>query len=110
MADDYFITIMLDDQKLKKLEEAGLAHHITEEGGGKVIKVTLPEKNKRKFSKAFKGTILNEQTGAIDNFPEDAATTLFDTIIEYKTLDVMQFFLLKAFKPLAGKEIRRAIH
>ena len=110
MASDYFITIMLDDEKVKKLDEVGLSNHITEEGGRKAIKVALPEKNKRKFSKAFPKAVLNSKTGQVEPFPEEAANLLFDAIIEYKTLDVMQFFLLKAFKPLAGKEIRRAIH
>jgi len=35
MATDCFITIILDDEKVKKLEEAGLANYISEEGGGK---------------------------------------------------------------------------
>ncbi len=110
MASDYFITLMLDDEKVKKLDEVGLSNHITEEKGGKAIKVALPQKNKRKFSKAFPKAVLNDRTGQVEAFPEEAANLLFDVIIEYKALDVMQFFLMKAFKPLAGKELRRAVH
>ena len=110
MATDCFITIILDDEKVKKLEEAGLANYISEEGGGKAIRVALPEKNKRKFSKAFPKTVLNDQTGQVEAFPEEAANLLFDSIIEYKTLDVMHLFLMKAFKPLVGKELRHRVH
>lgn len=107
---DYQIKILLDDEKIKKLTQAGLDMHITEEEGEKLLKITLFQKNQRKFKKAFPDAVLNEQTGQVDKFPDDAASMLFDTIIEYKTMDVIQFFLLKAFKPLAGKEIRHAIH
>jgi hypothetical protein len=110
MASDYLITIMLDDEKVKKLEECGLAKHISEQGGGKVIKVALPQKNQRKFKKAFPKAIFNEQTGEVDKFPEDAADMLFDSIIENKTAEIMHLFLLKAFKPLAGRELRHRVH
>ena len=110
MAKDYLINVFLDDEKIGKLEKAGLGDNITEAAGKKTIKVTLPQKNQRKFSKAFPNTILNEQTGEVDNFPEDAANLLFDVIIENMQMDVMHLFLMKAFKPLAGKELRRAIH
>ncbi len=110
MARDYLIKISLDDEKIKKLEEAGLGDHITEVGGKKVIKVTLPQKNQRKFGKAFAKAVLNDQTGEVDDFPEDAANLLLDVVIENKTVEVMHLFLLKAFKPLAGKALRSAIH
>ena len=110
MTDNYFITIFLDDERVKKLEESGLADHISETDAKRSLKVSLPQKNQRKFKKAFPHALLNEQTGKVDEFPLDAADLLFDAIIEFKTLDVMQFFLLKAFKPLAGKEPRRANH
>ncbi len=110
MASDFFITITLDDEKVKKLEEVGLSNHITEESGGKAIKVPLPQKNQRKFKKAFPKAILNEQTGGVDKFPEDATAILFDSVREHKTVEVMHLFLLKAFKPLAGKELRHRVH
>jgi len=110
MARDYLIKISLDDEKIKKLEDAGLGDHITEVGGKKVIKVTLPQKNQRKFGKAFAKAVLNDQTGEVDDFPEDAANLLLDVVIENKTVEVMHLFLLKAFKPLAGKALRSAIH
>ena len=110
MARDYVITIMLDDEKVKKLEEVRLSNHITEESGGKAIKVPLPQKNQRKFKKAFPQVILNDQTGEVDKFPEDAAAMLFDSVIEHKTVELMHLFLLKTFKPLAGKELRHRVH
>ena len=110
MARDYIVKIVLDDEKMKKVEEAGLEDHITEVGGKKVVKVALPDKNQRKFRKAFPETVLNDQTGEVDDLPEDATNLLFDVVIENKTVEVMHLFLMKAFKPLAGKELRRAVH
>ncbi len=110
MAKDYLIKVSLDDEKTKKLQEVGLGDNITEIDGKKVIKVTLPQKNQRKFGKAFPKAILNEQTGEVDDFPEDAANLLFDVIIEIKMMDVMHLFLAKAFKPLAGRPLRTRIH
>jgi len=110
MARDYVIKIVLDDEKIKKLEEGGLGDHITEVGGKKVVKVALPDKNQRKFRKAFPKVVLNDQTGEVDDLPEDATSLLFDVVIENKTVEVMHLFLMKAFKPLAGKELRRAVH
>jgi len=110
MARDYLIKIFLDDEKAGRLKEAGLDDHITEVEGKKVVKVALPDKNQRKFRKAFPKVALNEQTGEVDDLPEDAADLLFDEVIENKTMEVMNLFLMKAFKPLAGKELRRAVH
>jgi len=106
VAIDYTIKITLDDEKIKKLEEAGLGGSIND----KVLEVPMPQKNKRKFVKAFPGAVLNDGTGEISGFPEESVELLIDTIAENKMLEVMHFFLMKAFKPLAGKEIRRSIH
>jgi len=110
MAKDYLIKVFLDDEKIGKFEEAGLGNHITEAAGKKAIKVTLPQKNQRKFSKAFPKAVLNDQTGEVDDFPEDSANLLFDVIIENKMMDVMHLFLMKAFKPLAGTPLRTRVH
>jgi len=107
---DYQIKILLDDEKMKKLQEAGLDIHSEEEEGKKLIKINLPQKNQRKFRKAFPKAVLNDQTGEVDNFPKDAATMLFDAVIEHKTVEVMHLFLLKTYKPLAGKPLRTRVH
>jgi hypothetical protein len=110
MAKDYLINVFLDDEKIKKLEKAGLGDHITEAAGKKVIKVILPPKNQRKFGKAFPKTVLNDQTGEVDNFPEDSANLLFDVIIENEQMEVMHLFLVKAYNPLAGIPLRTRVH
>ena len=110
MARDYLIKIFLDDEQIKRLKEAGLDDHVTEVEGKKVVKVALPDKNQRKFRKTFPNAALNDQTGEVDDLPEDAAGLLLDVAIENKTMEVMNLFLMKAFKPLAGKELRRAVH
>ena len=106
MAIDYTIKLTLDEEKVKKLEEAGLGGSIRD----KVLEVPMPQKNKRKFVKAFPKAVLNDGTGEITEFPQEGADLLVDTIAENKMLEVMHLFLMKAFKPLAGKEIRRSIH
>ena len=110
MADEYLIKIFLDDEKTGRLSAAGLDSHIAEESGKKLITVTLLQKNQRKFRKAFKDAVLDDQTGEVDNFPKEAVDLLFDVVIENKSTEVMHLFLMKAFKPLAGKELRRAMH
>jgi hypothetical protein len=110
MARDYQIRIVLDDERMRRMQEAGLGDHVTKTDAKKEIKVALPVKNQRKFRKAFPDAVLNDQTGGVDKFPEDAAAMLLDAVIEHKTLEVMHLFLLKAFKPLAGKDLRRAVH
>ncbi|HOO91593.1 MAG TPA: hypothetical protein PLA74_12280 [Syntrophales bacterium] len=106
MAVDYTIKISLDDEKTQKLEAAGLGDSIKD----KALVVPMPQKNKRKFVKAFPKAILDETTGEITDFPEESVGLLIDTIAENKMLEVMHLFLMKAFKPLEGKEIRRSIH
>ena len=110
MAKDYLINVFLNDDKIKKLKESGLGEHITEVDGKKAIKVTLPKKNQRKFVKAFPKAVLNDQTAEVEGFPEDAANLLFDIVIESKTVEVMHLFLMKAFKPLAGRPLRTRVH
>jgi hypothetical protein len=110
MAKDYLINLFLDDEKINKLKEVSLGEHITEVDGKKAITVTLPQKNQRKFGKAFPKTVLNDQTGEVEGFLEDAASLLFDVVIENKTVKVMHLFLMKAFKPLAGKPLRTRVH
>ena len=106
MAVDYTIKIMLDEEKIQKLEGAGLSGSIKD----KILAVPMPQKNKRKFIKAFPGAVLDDATGEITNFPEESVDLLIDTITENKMLEIMHLFLMKAFKPLEGKEIRRSIH
>jgi hypothetical protein len=106
VAVDYTIKISLDEEKIKKLEAAGLGGSIKDNA----VEVPMPQKNKRKFIKAFSTAVLNDDTGEITGFPQEAADLLLDTVVENKMLEVMHLFLMKAFKPLAGKEIRRAVH
>ena len=86
MATDYIINVSLDDEKMNKLKEVGLDDQVTEAAGKKVVKVPLPDKNQRKFKKAFPQAVLNDQTGEVDNFSEDSADLLFDVIMENKNL------------------------
>ncbi|MBN2539826.1 MAG: hypothetical protein JXB09_07235 [Deltaproteobacteria bacterium] len=106
MTADYTIKITLDDEKIKKLEEAGLGDSIK----NKIIAVPMPQKNKRKFVKAFPNAVLDDAAGEITDFPEESVDLLIETIAENKMLEIMHLFLMKAFKPLEGREIRHSIH
>jgi hypothetical protein len=103
---DYTIKISLDDEKIQKIEGAGLGGSIKD----RILAVPMPQKNKRKFVKAFPNAVLDDATGEITDFPEESLDLLIDTIAENKMLEVMHLFLMKAFKPLEGKEVRRSIH
>ena len=50
---DYYITIFLDDEKIKKIEDAGLAGEIREIDGKKAIQVEVTAKEHKKLLKGF---------------------------------------------------------
>ena len=50
---DYYITICLDDEKIKKIEDAGLAGEIGEIDGKKAIQVGVTGKEQKKLVKGF---------------------------------------------------------
>ena len=51
---DCYINIFLDDDKFKKIEDAGLADHVTEIDGKKAIQVGMTKKDRKKLEKGFK--------------------------------------------------------
>ncbi|MBW2055559.1 MAG: hypothetical protein JRI29_07680, partial [Deltaproteobacteria bacterium] len=50
---DFYINVFLDDEKTKKIEDAGLADQITEIDGKKAIQVDMTKKEKKKLVKGF---------------------------------------------------------
>ncbi len=102
---DYFINIFLDEEKLAKVEEAGLADQIKEIQGKKAIQVAAREKDQKKLVKTYKVNFEANQT----TLPKEGEDMLFDMIIENRTLDIMKVFIAKAHKPLEGKEIRTRV-
>ncbi|HDM77381.1 MAG TPA: hypothetical protein ENG51_13090, partial [Deltaproteobacteria bacterium] len=85
---DYYINIFLDDEKLKKIEEAGLAGEIKEIEGKKAIQVEVNKKEQKKLVKGFPGLTFDASNACV--LPEDGEKTLFDIIINARSLDVMK--------------------
>ena len=52
---DYTINVFLNDEKLKKVQDAGLADKIVEIDGKKAIQVEMSQKDQKKLVKGFPG-------------------------------------------------------
>lgn len=102
---DFYITVFLDDEKQKKIEEAGLGGQITEIDGKKAIQVELSKKEQKKLVKGFPDLAFDSSNACV--LPEEAENTLMGIIGELKTLDVMKVAIIKLYNPLAGKALRQ---
>ena len=100
---DFYINVFLDDEKLKKIEEAGVADQVTEIDGKKAIQVGMTKKDKKKLVKGFDSLTFDDSNACV--LPEDAENTLMAVISEVKTLDCMKFAIIKLYNPLAGRGI-----
>ena len=105
---DYCINVFLNEEQEKKLQGLGLGSHIREIGGRKAIQVAMSEKDQKKLKKGFPDLEFNASNECA--LPEAAQLTLIDIIFNLQSLDVMKFAITKLYNPLAGKEIRSAIH
>lgn len=102
---DYTINLFLDDEKLKKIEGAGLADSILTIDGKKAVQVGMSAKEQKKL---VKGLPDMKCEGNTCELPSEAAGKLTDIIADMKTLDVMKFAIMKLYNPLAGKAPRSA--
>jgi hypothetical protein len=100
---DYYITIFLDAEKSKKIEDAGLAGEIREIDGKKAIQVEVTAKEHKKLLKGFPD--LTPDSSNAYSVPEQAETLLMNMIVSIKSLDVMKGAILKLYNPFAGKEL-----
>ena len=100
---DFYINIFLDDDKLKKLEEAGLSDGVKEIDGKKAIRIDVTKKEKKKLLKGFPDLTFDDSNACI--LPEEAENTLMNIILDIKMLDVMKVAILKLYNPLAGRDI-----
>jgi hypothetical protein len=103
---DYYINIFLDDEKLKRIQDAGLGDEVREIEGKKAIQVEVNEKEQKKLAKGFPDLKFDESKAVV--LPEPAEKTLFDIVVNMKTLQVMKFAIMKLYNPLAGKAPRAA--
>ncbi len=105
---DYNINIALDDEKLKKIEDAGLSDQITEIDGKKAVQVGINKKEFKKISKSFPD-VSADSTNSF-SLPQDAEDIVMGFIVDMKTLDVMKAAIMKLWNPVAGKDIRTKMH
>jgi len=104
---DCFINIFLDDEKIQKLTNAGLAGEIREIDGKKAIQVKATDKEQKKMTKGFPDMPFDADNVCV--LPDTAANTVFNIVCDMKTLDVMKFAIMKIYNPLAGKALRSAM-
>jgi hypothetical protein len=104
---DYYINIFLDDEKIKKIEGAGLTGEIREVNGKKAVQVGVTSKEKKKLVKSFPDLTFDTSNACV--LPEQAENTLMNIIVTMNTLDVMKGAIMKLYNPLSGKELRAKV-
>ena len=100
---EYFINILLDDEKIKQIEGAGVADQIQEIDGKKVVQVSVNRKEHKKLTKGFPDLAFDASNACV--LPEEAEKTLMGFITDNNSLDIMKFAILKLYNPLAGRSI-----
>ena len=101
---DFYINVFMDDEKLKKIEAAGLADQVQEIDGKKAIQVGMNKKDKKKLCKGFTDLAFDSSDACV--LPEDAENKLMGIVGDMGTLDVMKVAITKLYSPLAGKGVR----
>ena len=100
---DFYINVFLDDEKTKKIEDAGLADQIAEIDGKKAIQVGMTKKEKKKLVKGFTDLTFDDANACV--LPEDGENTLLDILSQTQTIDCMKVAIIKLYNPLAGRSI-----
>jgi len=100
---DYYINVFLDDEKLKKIEDVGLADQVQEIDGKKAVQVGVNKKEQKKLVKGFPDLTFDASNACV--LPEEAEKTLMGFITDNNSLDIMKFAILKLYNPLAGRGI-----
>ena len=89
---DYTINVFLKDDKLKKIQDAGMADKIVEIDGKKAVQAAMSQKD-QKLVKGFPGLNFDSKNACV--LPPDAEDKLLGIVTEMKTLDVMKFAIMK---------------
>ncbi|MCK4468113.1 MAG: hypothetical protein KAU60_07150 [Desulfobacterales bacterium] len=100
---DFYINIFLDDEKLKKIEGAGLSGEVKEIDGKKAIQVEVSKKEQKKLVKGFPDLTFDDSNACV--LPEQGENILLNIILEMKILNVMKVAIIKLYNPLAGRSI-----
>ena len=108
MEADFYINVFTDEERLKKLEEVGLSEHVEEINGKKGIRVAMSAKEQKKLLKSFPDLKFDASKACV--LPKETEEMLFNMIVDMKSFDIMKVFIMKAYNPLAGKELRHKVH
>jgi hypothetical protein len=103
---DFYVNIYLDDEKLKRVEGAGLAGEVKELDGKKLIQVGMGKMDQKKLVKGFPDLAFDASNACV--LPQEAENTLLGFVVDLKTVDVMKVAIMKLYNPLAGKALRSA--
>lgn len=104
---DCYINLFLDDEKIKKIEGAGLVGEIREIDGKKAVQLGLTSKEQKKLTKGFPNLTFDSSNACV--LPEQAEEVLMDLVLTMKTLDVMKGAIMKLYNPLSGRELRAKV-
>jgi hypothetical protein len=102
MADAY-INLILNDERIKKLQEIGLADKIKNIGGNKVIQVEITTKDQKKLQKGYEGLTFDASKACV--LPEKGDQILWKIITDMKSVDVIKFAITKLYNPLSGRDV-----
>ena len=100
---DFYINIFLDDEKLKKIEEAGLSGDVKEIDGKKALQVEVSKKEQKKLVKGFPDLTFDDSNACV--LPEQGENTLLNIRLDLKMLDIMKVAIIKLYNPLAGRSV-----
>ena len=105
---DYYVNIFLDDEKIKKIEDAELAGQVKEIDNKKAVQIEVNRKEQKKLIKGFPDLTFDSSNACV--LPEEAENTLMGFVLDNKALDVMKYAIVKLYNPLAGKAIRSKVY
>jgi len=100
---DFYINIFVDDEKLQKIEAAGLGGQVKEVDGKKALQVTMTAKDQKKLVKGFPDLAFDASNACV--LPKEGEDKLFGIIMDMKSVDVMKFAITKLYNPLAGRDV-----
>jgi len=95
MAEIYPINIWINEDRLKRLQQAGLADMAQEAFAGlKKLAIPANEKQKEEILKKFPMAKFDSATTkSIELLPRDVKDKIFDLVVTNKKLDVLDTFL-----------------
>ena len=95
MAEKYPINLWVNEERYKKLENAGLAGMCEEMLAGlKVIRVYANDAQKDRILKTFPTAKFDSATTkSIELLPRDVKDKIFDVVVKKKSIDILDEFL-----------------